>query len=314
MEWTTETDKFAVVRGFIDARDPNSRLVYGAFALVSGYQKTLYFKEIFTNDPIDRTLSWPELLAILNDENREPVENSILAHYKKEFHDFIDLQRLLEYGRNRLDAKEIERKITYFCSDALGLSAITFLDLTMVGEKEMLALLPFLSENFEPTEDNDTETPGDDDDPNGDEIENTDEDEGEKEKNEIFLACEPVLDPISGVAMNNLSLGDRIAARLPETSSIYQFFINQYPAFDGIIEGEIKDLRINEYDTAIVALKLADGISGTLKLSGKVRIKRLTAGKSASSGNAHFSMEIIFAALGMVIFLAAMGVLLYVMD
>ncbi len=315
MEWTTETDKFVVAKGFIDARDPNARMVYGAFVTVSGYQKPLYFREIFTNDPIDRTLSWPELLAILNDEKKEPPENSILAHYKKEFHDFIDLQRLLEYGRGRLDVKEIERRITYFCSDALDLSAITFLDLTTVGEKELLTLMPFLSEKLDPTEGNDEKDPDDDDASSSDDSTDTEKGDEEQEQNEIFLSCEPVLDPISGVAVNDLSIGDLIAAKLPETSTFYRFFTNQYPAFDGVIEGRITGIKTNEYNTAVVALKLADDISGTLKLSGKIRIKRLAAGESVvPPGAAHFPAEIVFAALGVAVLLIVMGILLYAID
>lgn len=317
MELTTETNQFVVVKGFIDARDSNARPVRGAFVSVSGYQKTLYFKEIFTNDPIDRTLSWPELLAMLNGESEPPFEdeNSVLEHYREKFREFISVQRLLEYGRGRLDAKEIERRITYFCTDVLGLSTVTFLELTMMGDGELLVLMPFLSEKLDGTEGNDDKDPDDNDASNSGDPADAEEDGETQEQNEIFLSCEPLLDPISGVAVSNLSIGDLIAAKLPETSSFYQLFIKQYPSFDGIIEGRVTGIKINEYDMSVVALKLADGVSGTLKLSGKVRIKRLVEGESiASRGNARFPVEILFAALSVVVFLIVMSFLLYTIN
>lgn len=315
MELTAETHKFVIVKGFIDARDSASRPAYAAFVSASGYQKTLYLKEIFTNAPIDRTMPWPTLLAMLNDENAQPPVNSVLAHYKKELHEFIDIHRLLEYGRGRMEAKDIERRISYFCSDTLDLSAITFLELTTVSEGDLLALMPFLSERLgetakgsEKQDENDLE---DETDSPGDE---TEENDG-SEQDEIFVSCEPVLDPISGVAISDLSVGDRIAAKLPEASSFYQFFTNQYPAFDGIVEGEITGIKVNEYDMAVVALKLGDGISGALKLSEKVRVKRLAAKDSTgASENRRFSVEVVFAALSVVVFLIVLGVLLYAID
>ncbi|MDL2263529.1 hypothetical protein LJC31_02645 [Synergistaceae bacterium OttesenSCG-928-I11] len=315
MQWTAETNKFVIAKGFVDARDAGSRSVYGAFVSASGYQKTLYFKEIFSNDPIDRALSWPELLATLNDESVQPPANSVLAHYRKEFHEFIDIQRLLEYGRGRMDAKEIERKISYFCSDALDLSAIIFLELTTVSEGDLRSLMPFLPEKFGGTEKKTEKKQDESDDSDDDDSQDTEEGEDEKEQSEIFLSCEPVLDPVSGVAISDLSVGDLIEAKLPETSSYYQFFTNKYPAFNGMIEGEITGIKVNEYDVAVVALKLADGISGALKLSEKVRIKRLATKEPFDpSESTRISVEIVFAILSVAVFLVVMGVLLYVID
>jgi hypothetical protein len=310
MDLIADTNKFVIAKGFIDGKDASGRPVHGLFISASACQKILYFKEIFTNEPIDRTLPWPALLAMLNDENADMQTNHALARRGKEFHEFVVTNRLLEYGRGHMDAKDIERRISYFCSNSLDLSAVTFLDLTTVEEDDLYALMPFISEQSgAPDEEEHGGEPGAD----------IGEDRGvfgdeEETPGEVFIACEPVLDPVSGVAISGLSVGDTIVTRLPETSSFYQFLVNKNPAFDGNIEGDITGVRMNEYDMAVVAVKLADGISGTMKLSESVRVKRverLTDGAALPPEKARISTEVIFAALSVAIFLMIMGFLMY---
>ncbi len=314
MELTAETDKYVVIKGFIDAREHNSNQVYGAFVSASGYQNTLYLRETFTNDPIDRTLSWPDLLEMLSDKNAEPPVESTLAFYKEKFHNFANIQHLLEYGRGRMAPKDLERKVSYFCS-TIGLSALTFLEMTTMSKEDLFILMPCLSEEQGQTEKKNEKNQEDNDSASEDDFTSAEEDDEGKEQDDIFLACEPVLDPISGTAISSLTVGDMIAVKLPEASSYYQFFTNKYPEFDGIIDGKVTGVKVNEYGAAVVALKLADGISGTLKLSEKVRIKRLLTGVPLhSSGSADFPAEIIFAGLGVAAFLIALAVLLHVVD
>jgi hypothetical protein len=321
MDLTTETNKFVIAKGFIEGRDAAGRSVYGLFISASGYQKTLYFREIFTNDPIDRAQPWPALLALLNDESAQQPTSPSLSKYKGEFHNFAAANRLFEHGRGHMDPREIEHKISYFCSHVLNLSAVTFLELTTVMEDDLSALIPFISEQSDDAErrEKETDVNAEEDDDESQDLEKNDEQET---RSEIFIACEPVLDPVSGIATGKLSVGDAIMTRLPETSSFYQFLTSENPSFDGIIEGNVTGIRINEYDVATVAVKLADGISGALKLSGSVRVKRggnravkEAGGLPEAPEEALVYAEIMLAALAVAIFLVVvMCFLLYVID
>lgn len=305
--------KFLIIKGFINGRDASLRPVYAVFLSASAPRELLYLKEYFSYDPIDTDSSWSVLLPMLDNSNTKQEPNSVLAGYEKEFHNFADIQRTFESGRGRMDPKEIERKIAYFCSDVLDLSVITFIEMTNVSQDDLLSLMPFLKEKLEKKDE--AERGGEEGEDEGgldgeellEKLKDGDED--------IFLSCEAVLDPIAGVAINDLTIGDIIACKLPETSSLHAMFVNQHPGFDGVIEGEISGMKLNEYGTAIVALKLADGVSGAIKLSGKVRIKRISHNEAPRKGEqTSASIEIIFAAAGIVMFLIIMAVFLYALE
>ena len=310
MELLANSSKYTIAKGFINGRDSNARTVFGLFLAATSGEGIAYLREIFSYEPIDTAASWETLLALLEDP-RVPDRDAELIRYEHELHEFIDINRLFYSTKGHLDAKQIERKISYFCSDILNISAITFLELSEVGPGDLYALFPSLKEstdtpatddNEERADDRDTEKLTSDDMAGG---EPSDDDE----EGEIFVACEPVLDPVTGVALNDLQVGDVVACHLPETSTFYKFFMRGYPRFDGTLNGIITGIQLDEYGTATVALKLADGVSGALRLSGKVRIKMLA--KGADVKKSTLSMEVVLAFSSVVVFLGIMGVLLY---
>lgn len=313
MNTDNSLDKYMIVKGFVNGRDANARSVYGVFVSASAPRNLLYLKEYFTYDPMDTDLPWSALFPMLDNPSGIRDPDSALAKYEKQFHSFADIQRIFESGRGRVDSKDLERKITYFCSDVLGLSVITFVEMTNVSKEDLLSLMPFLEEKLE--KENAEAAPGEEPEDDNDLDTESLLEKLQEGDEEIFISCEAVLDPISGVAINDLTIGDIVACKLPTTSSLYAMFSNQHPEFDGVIEGEITGMKLNEYGTAVVALKLANGVSGAIKLSGKVRIKRFAHSDAIRKREfSNVSLEMIFAAAGVIVFLIMMAVLLYSIE
>lgn len=294
--------KYTMAKGFINGRDSVGCSIYGAFLGVSTADRLLYLGEIFSYAPIENDASWADLLVLIEGTDREAADDA-LAHYANELHEFIDIHGLLERGKRVLDTKETERKISYFFSDILNVNAVTFLELTTVEEGELYTLMPSLRASGAPGETAEESEP--------EEARALEQAAG---SDEIFIRCEPVLDPVAGIAVNDLKIGNVVACKIPEDSSFYKFLKNSHPGFDGVIAGEITGVQLNEYGTAVVALHLSDGVAGALKLSGKVRVKMI--GETAASPDAagRFSAEIVAACVAVALFLVIMGVLLYLLT
>lgn len=306
MDFNVDSSKYTIAKGFINGRDPSGRSVYGLFIVAASSKKLVYSKELFAYEPIDADASWEILIALL--ERPKLLEKDPqLALYEKELHEFIDIRRLFQDAKSRLDPKGIERNISYFCSDTIDLSAITFLEILDIGENDLYALIPSIAAQEKDNQD----TPEEDSEEGNSNAEEDTEQQADEDENEIFISCEPVLDPVSGVALSDLMIDDIVACRLPEESSFYKFFANNYPEFDGILNGVITGIRMNEHGTATVALKLAEGISGALRLSGKVRIMLIAKGEDRNKDSQQSYVEVFLALASVVVFLSIMGVLLY---
>lgn len=309
MEFHIGSTQVTIAKGFINGRDRSGRSVYGLFIAAVSSEKLEYLKELFSYEQIDTAAAWETLVALLETPS-SPNADADLVRYGRELHEYIDIHRLFQTTKGQLDAKQIERKISYFCSDILDVSAITFLELSEVSPGELHGLFPSLKDPPEPEQHG--ETAADAPDFGEPDAEAKDGESGEDEReNEIFVACEPVLDPVSGVALSELVVGDIVACRLPETSAFYKFFTSGHPKFDGRLNGTITGIQLNEYGTATVALKLADGISGALRLSGTVRIKLLAKGVDRVDTTPQSPLEIVLALSSVVVFLGIMAVLLY---
>lgn len=300
------TGKYAVVKGFIDARDALSRPVYGAFVFVSDIHRTVYLDVHFSDEPIDKGMSASALVKKLSAIKAEHESEGIFARSESEFASFVSAQGIFLLGKSRLDSKEIERKISYFCSEELDLNAIVFVDVTTMGEDSFASLFPSLLETAtdESSDTNDGE-PAEDADVGG-------EDPDDEHSGDVYLACGPVLDTVNGTAIRDLLPGDHIDIELPKTSMYYQFIRSKDPTFNGRLDAEISGIKLDEFGAAVVAIKIADGVYGTLRLSESVKIKKNVAADLSRSGMP-IPPEYIFAAFCIVFFIAVICVLIATM-
>lgn len=305
------TDGYVIVKGFIDARDAQSRSVYGAFVSASSHQKTEYLRLLFTLAPIDKEMPWSRLIEFLSSDAASPSDPE-LAQYTDSLSAHFRIHRILEKGRAHLDAKDLERKISAYCSQSLGLSAVAFVDVSEVDERELLELIPDV---FAPAEEPEVEWGTSDKTGGEPEGEPSGESAGgsSKEPEEIYLACDPVLDAMNGAAASSLVLGDAIDVKLPPDSMYFAFMKQNDPGFRGIASAEVMGVKLDEYGAAVVALRIAEGVSGALRISESVKLKRSERRSDfVTFGARTTSPELILAAFGIAVFLVLIAVFLYI--
>ncbi|MDR3254415.1 MAG: hypothetical protein LBT31_02455 [Synergistaceae bacterium] len=262
--------RYTIVKGFILGKEKNSRQVNGLFLGVAAGMKQYYLKVRFIFDEIDRGSPWEVFLETLNggcDEDGN-IQEDALSKYEKGVYDFITQEGVLLSEKDVLNDKMIERKTTYFCSDAFDVNAVTFIELMSVTGDEIYSLIPFMKKDNEPSESKDIE-------------------EENEEVEDLFISCGAVIDPVSGVPASRLVEGDTVFCRLPESSPFYELCASTIPKFDGVVTGEVTGVKINEFGSAVIAINLSEGISGALKLSSNIAIK--TQRRGAAGGQVGLS-------------------------
>ncbi|MDR1943204.1 MAG: hypothetical protein LBQ19_00110 [Synergistaceae bacterium] len=301
-------ESYSIARGFIHGSEKNSRRLCGLFLGVASGLKLCYLGVRFTLDPVDKDVSWEELLSLL--KSTESERNETLVNYENRLHDFLERERVLLSSKRALDRKAIERKTTYFCADVLGVSAVTFVELSSVTGEEIFTLLPFLKEG---DEEGKKESGLSED---GEDKKGLDCGEGdENTADEIFIPCDPIIDPVLGIQASKLAVGESVYCRMPENSPFYKICAASVAGFDGVVKGEVTGVKINEIGTSVVALNLADGISGALKLSPNVSIKKVRRDDGAPSGaEDRLPRNILLVAAGVTILLCAMRILFHFLS
>ena len=265
-----------LVQGFIDARDERQGALSILLLAVATRRDLLSIDILVSDGAINKGLSWEEMLPIL----RAPKAPDRPPQYEKienDLKDFIDLGRHLQNIAKNRNTKPVEQAISRYCGDHFHLKAVTFLNSTEISS-DALALILEKKESEEPKnkpktggkkEETDTDTD------TGTETEAETAGEEKKELQGIFIRCEPLLDPVHGIAMMDLHPGDVVFATLPADSVFYKLFLNQFPQFDGTINAEITGIVHNDTGSATVSMNIAEDISGLMKLTGRVRIKVL---------------------------------------
>jgi hypothetical protein len=291
--------RYILAKGFVHGREVSLNPVYGVFVCVSTSSETKYVSILFSKEPVDDKTSMDELISKLAEKSQAAKEES-LASYEKDLSEYIRTNRVFQVEPNHLDTRAMERKISYFCSESLQINAITVLEITLIGEDALHSMFPSMPESVE----------GESDD-GGSSDDDGSEDKEASGPQEIYVSCNPVLDPVSGVAAGEIEPGDSIYCMLPEESSFYKLLQSNSPDFNGMIVCDVAGVHVNEFGSAVVALALADGVSGTLKLSGSVRVKLNSKGLSKRAKRNITRTDVAFAVAGMVLFLCAMGVIMY---
>lgn len=309
MEQGGRFEQYIVARGYVHGRGADSLPLNAAFLVISAVRpllvRTCCSRESLENE--DQSLA--ELLETLNAAPGADAEPE-LARYAAEFRNYLKHERLFGITEREPDEKQMERKITYFFSDALDVRAITFLQLTHVGADTLHALLPDVTWDEEQNA-----TPDERVDARHAATEEDGKTSGGGGPEEVFLACEPLLDPVAGVAVEDLEVGDSIFCRLPRESAFFKLISGSNPDFDGSISGDISGIRLNETGSTTVALKLSEGVTGALKLSGRVKVKLCAKrGAVVPSALAIPPATVLLAVAGVALFLITMAILLYLFS
>ena len=268
-----------LVQGFIDARDERQGALSISLLAVATRRDLLSIDILVSDEVLNKKMTWEELLPIL----RAPRNPDRPPHYEKIEHDlkdFIDLGRHLQNIAKNRNAKPVEQAISRYCGDTFHLKAVTFLNSSEISSDQVALILekkeseekPITAKTGEKQEGTETDTET--------------ADEEKKERQGIFIRCEPLLDPVHGVAMMDLQPGDVVFATLPPDSVFYKLFLNQFPQFDGTINAEITGIVHNDTGSATVSMDIAEDISGLMKLTGRVRVKVLRRWNENKEGEA----------------------------
>jgi hypothetical protein len=315
---------YYVVQGYIDAKDDRGRITDGTFISLVTRRDVKYTSVAFGMLEMNKSMSWRDLLPlheeVLKKENRDPL----LLHHEERLNKFFETSLVLTHVAKNLNAKPAEQAISRFCLDELKLKAVCFVSFSTASEDDLATFRAAFHKGAPPAakppaspppaQMPEIKTPT----PDAPRLEQT------KEGKELFVRCDPILDPVRGVAMNDLSVGNDIYGRLAPDSIIYKLLAKNNPRFNGVITAKVSGILTNELGTATVSLMLSDGVAGVMKLSGKVRVKVAKETEGEASGLRKRSVflsglspltvppEIIFAAAGIVVIIAALLVMYYI--
>ena len=305
---------YIIVTGFIDAKDDRGRTVYGSLIALVSRRDNKFISVVFSREELDKELAWTELLSIHKTAIESPGRDPALLHDEDELGKYLEMSSVLNGIAKNHNTKQAEQSISRHCVDQLQLKAVSFIDFTEASDSDFQYIESVWNENAG----KDEGEPGQADAPSEEELQ---EKATEKNAADIFVRCDPILDPVNGRAMADLRIGDQVYGHLPEDSVFYKLLMRNYGSFDGTITAKVTGILINELGTATVSLELSDGVAGVMKLSGKVKIRVVQAtgqrGEGETSRRRRFrftdlSTEVVFAVAGSIILVSALAMVYYV--
>ena len=299
---------FVIIKGFIDARDERGKAIFGTLLSLVSRREIKYLSVMFSHEETPKSITWNDLLLLHKEKASERDRYPMMIHQEEEFFKFLRQGTVLNNVAKNHNTKQAEQSISRYCLDSLQLKAVSFIEFSeaLEGDMEVFALEEGHTDDSPEVE---AETPPDSSDSEDQEEEKPTE---PKAKEDVAVRCEPILAPVGGVAMNELSIGDTVMVSLPADSVFYKLLSRNVRGFDGVISANVTGLLQNELGTATVSLSLAEGINGVMKLSGKVRIKKVTPNKEKDvSTGGELWINFVFGIAGAIIVFAALAVLYY---
>ena len=313
MELDLVEQGFVIVTGFIDAKDDRGRTVYASLVAFVSRRSNKFLSVLFSKEAPDKELGWADLLSIHKTAMQTPGRDPSLLRYEEELREYIESSSVLNSIAKNHNTKQAEQSISRQCLDHLQLKAVSFIDFTEASESDFQYLETVWDDGAKKEEEASQSE------------ETTEEDIRDKATGsgaaDIFVRCDPILDPVNGKAMSELRIGDQIYGRLPEDSVFYKLLLRNYGAFDGTITAKVTGVLINDLGTATVSLELSDGVAGVMKLSGKVKIRVVENAPHADGAGAprrrlfrltDLSTEMVFAVAGTIVLISALALIYYV--
>ena len=77
---------------------------------------------------------------------------------------------------------------------------------------------------------------------------------------ELCIRCEPILDPLLGVATNELPIGSYVACRLAQDSVFYKLLAKNFPNTNDVVKGKVSGILMNDLGTDGKPLALRRGL------------------------------------------------------
>jgi hypothetical protein len=306
---------FIIVKGYIDARDERGNAIYGTILSVVSRREIKYLSVMFSHDETSKSMEWNDLLLLHRDRGKD--HDPVAIHHEEELFKYLERSPVLNTLAKNRNTKQAEQAISRYCLDGLQLKAVSLIEYFDAAESDVAF---FEKEGGQASG---SSTGGEQKKPEDMPFESDPDDAGDekpeetKNKEDVVVRCEPILDPVNGVAMNELNIGETVMAKLPGDSVFFKLLSRNIPSFDGVVTAAITGILMNELGTATISLALSDGITGIMKMSGKVRIK---IAPPSDAGNepkrkkqGELPESLVFGAAGAIVLIAAALVLYYVL-
>ena len=215
-------------------------------------------------------------------------------------------------AKNR-NAKQAEQSISRYCLESLQFKAVCFIEFYDANESDLKAFKKDAEKKKPPAKTGQAFSKAAAEEKTSEEPKPAPS--KENAASDVFVRCDPVLDPVNGVAVSDLKPGDLIMGRLPVYSVFYKLIERNSQSFDGAVIAKISGVLGNDLGTSTISLELSDGVSGAMKLSSKVKVKLAEIKKPDETyGSKSIPAAIIFAGAGILLFIAVMLLLNYVLP
>jgi hypothetical protein len=308
---------YIIIKGYIDAKDERGNAMFGTILGVVSRRDIKYLSVMFSGDASSKSMKWNDLLFLHRDRSKEGARDPAITHHEEELFKYLQRSTVLNSVAKNRNTKQAEQAISRYCLDSLQLKTVSFIEHVDASENDIAF---FEREGGPPTASSTGGMPPDEQEipaEHGDENVVVEKLAETRNKDDIVVRCEPILDPVKGVAMNELNIGEIVMTKLPEDSVFFKLLSRNISGFDGVVTAAITGILLNELGTATISLALSDGITGVMKLSGKVKVKAAsvqdnnneTPGKSLRE----MPVELVFGIAGILVFIALTAMLFYIL-
>lgn len=306
---------YIIVKGYIDAKDERGSSIFGTILAVVSRRELKHVSVMFTHDESSKSLEWRDILSLHRNKVNERNRDALVVRNEDELFKYLSHGSILNNIAKNYNAKQSEQAISRYCLDKLQLKAVSLIEFFDASDQDIV----LFERGNAPAATGESPAPGEksQESPAEDSQGSPPEDPSEpKHKDELIIRCDPILDPVAGVAMNEINIGEIVMTRLPSDSVFFKLLSRNIPGFDGVVSASVTGVLMNELGTSTISLSLSDGITGVMKLSGKVKIK--TAAKEPESVNRNdrteIPAELIFVFAGIVLLFCGIAVLYYILQ
>jgi hypothetical protein len=318
MDMDLGTGVFVIVKGYIDAKDDHGRALYGSILGMVSRREIKYLNVMFSRNESLKTVGWQDLLSVLCNKYQESDRDPMIFHHEEELFKYLRRGIVLTAVAKNHNTKQAEQSISRYCLGNLHLKAVSLMECFDATEED----IAFFESEGGPSGPSSTggkreEEPK----PEEEAAENeqgAEQSEETPSKEEIVIRCETVLDPVGGIAANELAIGESVLAKLPQDSVFFKLLSRNIARFDGIITATVTGILMNELGTSTISLALSDGVTGLMKVSGKVKIKIARKQEEPKKKTARTPVELpagfAFGMAGVVIFIFAMAAVYYILG
>lgn len=249
---------FAVISGLVDGKNDRGQRFQFPFCAIGDSKKLVWVKSAGTAGEVELPDAWRARAQLI--DSMASGDQTFASYGAIQIRMFIQDGQVFQRSVLQGNVKAFEHELARFVSDRLGLKSVVVARMDELSREEVED-----EEAAMERREASKESPSPED---------ADRQYRPEVPHLVVLTCQPVLDPVGGIALHDIKEGDEILAALPEDSFFYDLFKSKLPDFDGVVSARVISAKKTDTGSTQVDLFLSEGLVGVLRLSGNVRIKR----------------------------------------